>query len=358
MISLFLFSCSVFSEKEVFPVVSMSVPEVGYANVEVKCTALVQDPQDDAQDLLLDWSSDIDGLLSFEGPDEDGNLNYTGFLSMGTHQLSLSVKDIDGNETIVSKEIVVGTDNIPPSCELLSSQEFWLEDEMVTIQGLASDPDIPTSMLVVEWYSDIDGLVGVGSVDESGSTTLETSEMSWNEHLLTVVVSDEVGETCESSSVVRIGHVPNIEYCKDVLFWSEEWKSFEEEVVVLTNQLRSEGTTCGGDVYPPVPPLRMQRNLRCSSRVHSKDMMERGYFAHDNLEGEDPGVRITNAEYQWMSYGENIAYLYSTPAEVVEGWHQSPGHCRNMMSDWFDEIGVGIYDGGDGIYWTQNFGSR
>ena len=45
-------------------------------------------------------------------------------------------------------------------------------------------------------------------------------------------------------------------------------------------------------------------------------------------------------------------------AEVVEGWHQSSGHCPNMMSDWFDEIGVGIYDGGTGIYWTQNFGSQ
>ena len=356
---LLIFSaCAVLFEKDISPEISMNVPELGYANVEVQCAAVVQDEQDSSQELLLQWTSSLDGPLAFEPPDAEGNISFSGLLSMGVHEISLLVEDTDGNETMISKEIVIGPDNIAPSCAIHSTEEFWLEEAAVTLQGMAEDPDISPDLLTAEWFSDIDGSLGFGEIDESGVITLQMNEMSWNEHQVTLVVTDEVGERCESNSVVRVGHVPNIDYCMDVLFWSDEWKLFEEEVVVLTNELRSQGTTCGGDLYPPVQPLKMQRNLRCSSRVHSLDMMERDYFAHSNPDGEDPGVRITNAEYSWMSYGENIAYRYSSPEEVVEGWHQSPGHCRNMMSDWFDEIGVGIYDGGDGIYWTQNFGSR
>ena len=353
----FLYAC-IFTPEEIYPQVSMTVPQSGYADVEVGCSAVVQDMQDTPQELLVEWSSDIDGALSFDGPDVDGNLVFTGLLSMGTHTISLVVEDTDGNETVVSETIEVGPDNTPPTCSIQAPQEFWLEDSTISLEGQANDPDVPYSLLQVEWSSDIDGSVGAGSIDEAGVLALQTDELSWNEHVVKFVVTDEVGAVCERSTTVRVGHVPNIDYCADVLDWSPEWQAFEEEVVVLTNEIRAQGTTCGGDVYPPVPPVTMQRNLRCSSRVHSKDMMERDYFAHDNPDGEDPGVRIANADYPWMSYGENIAYLYASPAEVVEGWHQSPGHCRNMMSDWFDEIGVGIYDGGTGIYWTQNFGSR
>lgn len=355
---LFFFYACISTPEESSPQVSMTVPQVGYADVEVECSAVVEDMQDTPQELLVEWSSDIDGSLSFDGPDSAGNLFFTGILSMGIHKIVLVVEDTDGNETVVSKDIEVGADNTPPSCSIQSSQEFWLEDSTISLQGEANDLDVPYSQLQAQWFSDIDGLLGDGSIDEAGLVTLQTDTLSWNEHVVTLVVTDEVGEACEHSAPVRMGHVPNIDYCADVLDWSQEWRVFEEEVVVLTNEIRAQGTTCGGDVYPPVPPLTMQRNLRCSSRVHSKDMMERDYFAHDNPDGEDPGVRMTNADYPWMSYGENIAYLYSSPAEVVEGWRQSPGHCRNMMSDWFGEIGVGIYDGGTGIYWTQNFGSR
>ena len=285
MILLF-FACNGIPEK-VSPQISMSVPESGYTNVEVECTAIVEDDQDTPQQLLLDWSSDIDGALSFDAPDSNGNLVFKGLLSMGTHTISLVVEDTEGNTTTVSKEIVIGPDNTPPSCSVQLTEDFWLEETAVLLQGQASDPDISFSLLTAEWYSDVDGSLGFGTIDEYGSVTLQMDEMSWNEHLVTLVVTDEVGEICESSSVVRVGHVPNIDYCKDVLDWSEEWQEFEEEVVVLTNQIRSQGTTCGGDVYPPVPPLNMQRNLRCSSRVHSKDMMVRDYFAHENLDGEE-----------------------------------------------------------------------
>ena len=55
-----------------------------------------------------------------------------------------------------------------------------------------------------------------------------------------------------------------------------------------------------------------------------------------------------------MAYGENIATGYRTEKEVVKGWIASPGHCKNIMSKLYKEMGVARY----GNYWTQEFGAQ
>ena len=341
------------------PEVAMTVPENGYLDVGLELFGSVSDDVDDVDELLIVWTSDVDGELTGTEPDADGNIACTGTLSVGRHTITLNVEDSAGNVSEAVGEINVIPQNTAPSCSIDTPPEFWLEDEVVILQGEASDPNVSTDQLTIDWVSNIDGSLGSGEIDDAGVLTVQTDSLSWNEHEVTLVVRDEVGATCEQTVSVRIGHVPNIDYCQEVLNWSDEWQQFEEEVVVLTNEIRQQGTTCGGEYYPPVAPVVMQRNLRCSSRVHSKDMLDRDYFAHENLDGESPGDRITQAAYSWMSYGENIAYGYPTPQAVVDAWHNSPGHCSNMMAGMFDELGVGIYSSGDtAFYWTQNFGSR
>ena len=358
-----LLACSDTENKSWFgedesPVITMTTPDLMYLNMGVELYGTVQDDLDLPSELSIVWTSDIDGELAFNTPDADGNLSYDGDLSSGDHTLTLKVTDAGGNTVEVVQPLTVFAENTPPSCSIQISEEFWLEGETVLLQGLVDDPNIPIELLNIEWRSDFDGPLGTGELDSNGTIGIQLDQMSWNEHLVTLVASDELGATCEESRFVRVGHVPNIGYCQDVLNWSEEWQAFEAEVVVLTNELRQQGTTCDGEYYPPVQHLSMQRNLRCSSRVHSIDMMERDFFAHTNLDGESPGDRITQAKYSWMSYGENIAFGYPTPEAVVNAWHQSPGHCRNLMKASFEEIGVGMFNGGNGIYWTQNFGSR
>jgi uncharacterized protein YkwD len=52
--------------------------------------------------------------------------------------------------------------------------------------------------------------------------------------------------------------------------------------------------------------------------------------------------------------GENIAFGPPTIAEVMQGWFNSPGHCKNLMNPEFKEIGVAE----DRTYWVQDFGGR
>jgi uncharacterized protein YkwD len=192
--------------------------------------------------------------------------------------------------------------------------------------------------------------------DTESENTEETSEDTTTE--------DTSGETTEvDEPPVMSDEVPAIDYCADVADWDPMWSQWEEEVLLIVNENRAAGANCGeaGD-FEPAGPLEMDPALRCAARVHSLDMYESGFFDHTNLEGQDPFDRMELAGFSGGSMGENIAQGYGDPAEVMEGWMDSDGHCSNIMGADYTLIGVGYYPGdeggfGDSNYWTQTFGS-
>ncbi|MFF5445597.1 CAP domain-containing protein [Streptomyces sp. NPDC012888] len=103
------------------------------------------------------------------------------------------------------------------------------------------------------------------------------------------------------------------------------------------------------------PALTVNAKLTAAAQGHSKDMAAHGNMSHTGSDGSDPGTRITRAGYAWSTYGENVAYGYGTPEQVMAGWMNSPGHRRNILNCSFKEIGVGLAQPGN--YWTQNFGA-
>lgn len=148
--------------------------------------------------------------------------------------------------------------------------------------------------------------------------------------------------------------VPLNDYCEAVADWDAAWISFELEVLNLVNQHRAAGADCGSaGSFDPAGPLTMNDALRCAARNHSLDMAVRDYFDHYSPEGDGPGVRLDLAGYAGSSWAENIAWGYATPAAVVAGWMNSPGHCANIMRPHLTETGVGYYEG---RLWTQTFG--
>lgn len=136
----------------------------------------------------------------------------------------------------------------------------------------------------------------------------------------------------------------------------------EEEVLKLVNEVRSKGTTCGGEYKPPVSPLEWNDQLANAARDHSRDMADKNYFSHTSLDGRTFVTRIANAGYTpYRALGENIAAGYNTAESVMNGWMNSPGHCNNIMSANFKDLGVGYaYNSGSTYkyYWTQDFGQK
>lgn len=121
-------------------------------------------------------------------------------------------------------------------------------------------------------------------------------------------------------------------------------RSYEQEVIRLTNEERSAGG-CG--------PLTNNGNLHAAALAHSVDMAENDYFSHTSRDGSSMVDRVERQGYRWRSLAENIAAGYRSPAAVVEGWMNSSGHRANIMNCSLTEIGVGFHS----YYWTQNFGT-
>ncbi|MFF0227230.1 CAP domain-containing protein [Streptomyces sp. NPDC004629] len=101
--------------------------------------------------------------------------------------------------------------------------------------------------------------------------------------------------------------------------------------------------------------LTLNDTLTKAAQAHSEDMAAHRNMSHTGSDGSMPGDRITKAGYTWSAYGENVAYGYSGPEQVMAAWMSSPGHKANILNCSFKEIGVGLAQPGD--YWTQDFGA-
>ncbi|MFF9119856.1 CAP domain-containing protein [Streptomyces massasporeus] len=106
-----------------------------------------------------------------------------------------------------------------------------------------------------------------------------------------------------------------------------------------------------------LPPLSADPLLTTAAQAHSADMVARAFCAHTAPDGGQPWDRAAAAGSTRRSVGENIACGQRSPADVVEGWMNSPGHRANILTPGFTHIGVGFAGGGRaGTYWTQLFG--
>ncbi|WP_426567607.1 CAP domain-containing protein [Streptomyces canus] len=123
----------------------------------------------------------------------------------------------------------------------------------------------------------------------------------------------------------------------------------EADVVDLTNRERARAG---------LRPLAVDPLLAAAARAHSEDMVARSFYSHTSPDGSRPWDRAAAAGSTRRTIGENIACGQRSPAEVVEGWMNSPGHRANILKADFTHIGVGFAGGGPaGTYWTQLFGA-
>lgn len=105
-------------------------------------------------------------------------------------------------------------------------------------------------------------------------------------------------------------------------------------------------------LYVGLNALVLDPKLCEASRDHSKDMKEKGFFAHESpVPGKKtPWDRAKN--FGTTASGENIYAGSSNPHGANTGWFYSPGHHKNMFGAGHTRIGLGRHDG----HWTQMFG--
>jgi len=116
--------------------------------------------------------------------------------------------------------------------------------------------------------------------------------------------------------------------------------AWEAKVLALTNAARKahgrkplRAATC--------PDRLAERWTRHMARTHD--------FEHQSL---DPFFGCANVH----TAGENIAFGFETPRQLVSGWMHSPGHRANILNRHFHRIGVsGWRDTRGRTYATQDF---
>jgi uncharacterized protein YkwD len=123
----------------------------------------------------------------------------------------------------------------------------------------------------------------------------------------------------------------------------------EEEVLKLTNELRKK---------EDLPALKPNALLTKAARAHSANMAKQRKLEHV-LDDKDPAERVAATGYKRAYVGENIAAGKRMPPKgAYDLWLDSPPHKQNMLSDKFEEVGIGIArDARGDIYYTQVFGT-
>lgn len=128
---------------------------------------------------------------------------------------------------------------------------------------------------------------------------------------------------------------------------------FEQQIWILTNQQRMDHQ---------LPLLEYEPGLADLARLHSRNMLNFGFFAHKDQLGDMVDERKVKyyPELLVSSIGENLARFYNpasmfTPEEIVEGWMNSPDHRDNILHADYTHLGVGVVLYGTVLIATQNF---
>ena len=121
--------------------------------------------------------------------------------------------------------------------------------------------------------------------------------------------------------------------------------SYTQQVVNIVNEERAK---------KGLSALTIQNDLSLAAEVRARELEQ--LFAHTRPDGRNCFTALDDIGIPYSSVGENIAYGYTTPSNVMEGWMNSPGHRANIMNAGYKKIGVGFWQDEYGRqYWTQIF---
>lgn len=103
-------------------------------------------------------------------------------------------------------------------------------------------------------------------------------------------------------------------------------------------------------------PLIYSKRLEAAADTYAADLWQRGFFAHINPEGENPGDRAMTIGFCHEYVGENLAAGQNTVDRAMAAWIASPTHNDNMLLERYVYVGMGVsVDANGRRYWVQEF---
>ena len=166
-----------------------------------------------------------------------------------------------------------------------------------------------------------------------------------------------------------------VRFISEVLGYQVSWKENTKEVSI-SNTLRNENDldfSIGDQTYDyalevlrmvnieriavGTQPLTLSNELMKVATLKSQDIVDHNYFSHTSPTYGGLRDLLTHFSINYTNAGENLATGQKTPTTVVQAWMNSEGHRANILNPKFNQIGIGVVEGGKygGFTWTQLF---
>ncbi|MCH8496591.1 MAG: CAP domain-containing protein [Balneolales bacterium] len=119
----------------------------------------------------------------------------------------------------------------------------------------------------------------------------------------------------------------------------------DPDMLPYINEARSEGRNCGDEYFPPVGPVEWNEDLATAALRHTSDMATNAFAGHTGSDGSSAGERIREATNMFRATAEIVNLNRPTYEGSIQGWLNSPGHCRIIMMETFTHIGASVSEG-------------
>lgn len=184
-----------------------------YSDQLITFRGTVSDAEDGPEALTVWWEDGATRLDAVEAvPTSSGEVLGYALLDEGAHALELHVQDSAGNEGIATVLIDVGPPNSAPACAITAPVSGGASEQgaVVAFTATVSDADVPANLLSVAWESDKDGSIGTSAPDSAGNVSFRTSNLTPDNHRVTMTVTDELGLSCVAGLDWTVATPPSI----------------------------------------------------------------------------------------------------------------------------------------------------
>ncbi len=130
------------------------------------------------------------------------------------------------------------------------------------------------------------------------------------------------------------------EYNIGVVYAQEQRQALFE----LVNRTREQYGLAPLEELPQLSDIAQLRAKECAV-----------WFSHYRPDGTKWDSLLAQEGLRRSVRAENIAYYYPTAKQVLNNWMNSTYHRANILSPNTRYIGIGYYDSGSNVYWTQIF---
>jgi uncharacterized protein YkwD len=150
--------------------------------------------------------------------------------------------------------------------------------------------------------------------------------------------------------------MPDPEYCESVSNWDPVADRAEYELFSALNATRMAAFACGAppntllDPDGAAPPIGFNPALRCSARLHSREMSENNYLGHTDSQNVGPEARMRDAGAMFRTAGETVAQTSVPPGQPLNPYDvltalliTGGAECENLMDRRFVWVGIGVY---------------